>query len=124
MADAQITDEEWAVFVDIAGRLGINIGDVESRDVTFTEIESAGHALGRAVSQTTSERLCVKQAADCSRSLSLAQAAASYARWNCENGGSSQQTAPYGCMSLVDIARLAVEIFFPQRLMMGIEQRK
>ena len=61
MSDAQITDEEWAVFSDIAGRLGIDISRLVSSDASFTELESAAHRLGREVSQAATERMTFTQ---------------------------------------------------------------
>lgn len=63
MADVEITDEEWGVFAKIASRLGLKVNGLGEGDSTFTELESAGHQLGRAVAQATTERLCVKKTA-------------------------------------------------------------
>ena len=63
MADVVITDEEWDVFTKVAERLGIDVDGLGDQVATFTELESAAHQLGQAVAQSTSERLCAKQAA-------------------------------------------------------------
>ena len=61
MADVEITDEEWTVFLNLASRLGLSISDLIDQESTFTELESAGHQLGRFVAQSTTERLCLKK---------------------------------------------------------------
>lgn len=63
MAKSELTDEEWEVFLGLASRLGIDLDGLSEQTVTFTEMESAGHILGRSVATATTERLCVKKTA-------------------------------------------------------------
>ena len=63
MADVELTDEEWAVFLSLAERLDIDVAKLGGGDSTFTDLESAGHRMGRAVAQCTTERLCAKKTA-------------------------------------------------------------
>jgi hypothetical protein len=46
----------------LADRLGINLRTLLQENVRFHELESAGHALGRAVAQATTERLAFARA--------------------------------------------------------------
>lgn len=62
MAETPLSEQEWQTFVKLAVRLGIDVPDLMDRDVSFTELESAGHRLGRAVAQATTERLSFAQA--------------------------------------------------------------
>lgn len=62
MAQTRISEEEWATFLEIAGRLGLQVRGLMQGDVRFTMLESAGHQLGRAVAQVTTERLALAQA--------------------------------------------------------------
>jgi hypothetical protein len=57
MARKRVSDQEWQMFLDIADRLGINVRGQEQQAVTFTEMEAAGHAFGRAVAQESVERM-------------------------------------------------------------------
>ena len=62
MARTPLSEQEWQTFVELAERLGIDLPDLMGRDVSFTELESAGHRLGRAVAQAATERLAFSQA--------------------------------------------------------------
>ena len=62
MARAKLTAEEWDTFLGLADRLGIPVRELLDRKVRFTEMESAGHQLGRAVAQITTERLAYARA--------------------------------------------------------------
>lgn len=62
MAGARITEQEWEVFLKVSQRLGIQAGAPPKAGVRFTELEAAGHRLGRAVAQATTERLALMQA--------------------------------------------------------------
>jgi hypothetical protein len=62
MAREKISDQEWEVFLGVADRLGIDIRPLLDEDVRFHVLESAGHALGRAVAQATTERLTFSRA--------------------------------------------------------------
>lgn len=62
MARAKISDEEWQTFVSVAERLQIPVRELLNEDVRFSAIESAGHRLGRAVAQITTERLAFARA--------------------------------------------------------------
>lgn len=62
MAGARITEQEWEVFLKVSERLGIDMGTLLKEDVRFTELEAAGHRLGRSVAQATTERLALTQA--------------------------------------------------------------
>jgi hypothetical protein len=62
MAQAKITEEEWEVFLGVADRLGIEVRDLLKEDVRFTALEAAGHRLGRAVAQATTELLAFTRA--------------------------------------------------------------
>ena len=57
MARAKLNQQEWETFLGLADRLEIDVRDLLERDVPFHVLESAGHALGRAVAQATTERL-------------------------------------------------------------------
>ncbi len=62
MAEPRITEQEWEVFRNVSERLGIDMGILLKGGVRFTELEAAGHRLGRAVAQATTERLALTQA--------------------------------------------------------------
>jgi hypothetical protein len=62
MAREKLSEQEWATFLGLADRLGINLRTLLQEDVRFHDLESAGHALGRAVAQATTERLAFARA--------------------------------------------------------------
>lgn len=62
MARAKLSEQEWQTFLDLADRLEIPVRRLLREDVRFTEMESAGHQLGRAVAQVTTERLALERA--------------------------------------------------------------
>ena len=62
MAGTGITDQEWEVFLKVSERLGIDMASPLKEGVRFIELEAAGHRLGRAVAQATTERLALTQA--------------------------------------------------------------
>jgi hypothetical protein len=62
MAKVKITGEEWQVFLGVADRLGIDMRGLPKEGVRFTALEAAGHQLGRAVAQATTERLALTRA--------------------------------------------------------------
>lgn len=62
MARTKLTAAEWETFLGLADRLGIPVRELLERKVRFTEMESAGHELGRAVAQITTERLAFARA--------------------------------------------------------------
>jgi hypothetical protein len=62
MASKKLSEQEWETFLAIADRLGINVRTLLQKDVRFSEMEAAGHALGRAVAQATTERLALMRA--------------------------------------------------------------
>lgn len=62
MNKAKVTEQEWETFLAIADRLGIPVRSLMLEDVRFTDLESAGHRLGRAVAQATTERLAFSRA--------------------------------------------------------------
>ena len=62
MAREKLSEQEWETFLGLADRLGIDLRTLLKEDVRFHELESAGHALGRAVAQATTERLAFTRA--------------------------------------------------------------
>ena len=62
MTLAGINEQDWEVFLDVADRLGIDVRNLLKRDVPFREMEAAGHELGRAIAQVTTERLSLARA--------------------------------------------------------------
>jgi hypothetical protein len=62
MSKANVSEQEWETFLAIADRLGIPVRELMLQDVRFSELESAGHRLGRAVAQATTERLAFSRA--------------------------------------------------------------
>ena len=62
MARAKLDQDEWEIFLALADRLEIDVRDLLVRDVPFHVLEAAGHALGRAVAQATTERLTLARA--------------------------------------------------------------
>ena len=62
MARSSVSEQDWGVFLDVADRLGIDVRDLLKRDVPFREMEAAGHALGQAIAQVTTERLSLARA--------------------------------------------------------------
>jgi hypothetical protein len=63
MARAKLSPQEWETFLELADRVGIDLSAFPNRQVRFTELESAGHRLGRAVAQLTTETLSLLAAA-------------------------------------------------------------
>lgn len=57
MAREKLSEQEWEVFLGLGDRLGINLRTLLKEDARFHDLELAGHALGRAVAQATTERL-------------------------------------------------------------------
>ncbi len=62
MARAKLSEQEWETFLGLADRLGIDVRGLLKEDVRFRVLESAAHALGRAVAQATTERLTLARA--------------------------------------------------------------
>jgi len=62
MAKGKITEQEWEVFLGVADRLGMDIRTLLKEDARFHDLEAAGHALGRAIAQATTERLAFARA--------------------------------------------------------------
>jgi hypothetical protein len=64
MARTKLSEQEWTTFLELATRLGIDVRGLlsQEQDVRFTTLESAGHRLGRAVAQLTTERLSLAHA--------------------------------------------------------------
>ena len=62
MTRAKLNQQEWETFLALADRLEIDVRDLLVRDVPFHVLEAAGHALGRAVAQATTERLTLARA--------------------------------------------------------------
>ena len=62
MTDTSINEQDWKVFLDVADRLGIDVRGLLERDVPFREMEAAGHELGLAIAQVTTERLSLARA--------------------------------------------------------------
>jgi len=58
----KINAEEWQVFLEVADRLEIPVREMLNKDVRFSELEAAGHKLGRAVAQAATERLAWSRA--------------------------------------------------------------
>ena len=62
MARTMIEEKDWDVFVKVAEQLGIDLPGLMQKDVRFLEMEDAGHQLGRAIAQATTERLSLARA--------------------------------------------------------------
>ena len=62
MSRAKISEQEWQTFLDLADRLEIPVRKLLREDVRFSAMETAGHQLGRAVAQITTERLALERA--------------------------------------------------------------
>jgi hypothetical protein len=63
MARTKLSEQEWTTFLELADRLEIDLrGLLLNQDVRFTTLEAAGHRLGRAVAQLTTEQLSLTQA--------------------------------------------------------------
>jgi hypothetical protein len=62
MGRPQVSEQEWNMFLEIGDRLGINVRELLAMDVPFHEMEAAGHRLGRAIAQATTERLTLARA--------------------------------------------------------------
>ena len=62
MTNGKITEQEWEVFLGVADRLGMDVRTLLKEDVRFHDLEAAGHALGRAVAQATTEWLAFARA--------------------------------------------------------------
>jgi len=56
------SEHEWQTFVSLAERLEIPLRELLQEDVRFSDMELAGHKLGRAVAQITTERLAFARA--------------------------------------------------------------
>lgn len=61
MARKKISELEWQTFLSLADRLEIPVRELLGQKVRFTEMEAAGHRLGRAVAQITTERLALER---------------------------------------------------------------
>ena len=60
MAKEKLSEQEWETFLGLADRLGIDLRTLPKEGVRFHALEAAGHALGRAVAQATTERLAFR----------------------------------------------------------------
>lgn len=62
MAQRKISEQDWECFLRVADQLEVDVRGLLKKDVRFHVLESAGHALGRAVAQATTERLTLARA--------------------------------------------------------------
>lgn len=62
MAKEKLTPQEWETFLGLADRLEIPLRRLLNEDVRFHEMEAAGHALGRVVAQSATEKLTLARA--------------------------------------------------------------
>lgn len=62
MCQSKVSEYEWQMFVSVAERLQIPVRELLAENVRFSAIEAAGHKLGRAVAQITTERLALAHA--------------------------------------------------------------
>ena len=62
MARRKLSEQEWQTFLDVADHLELPVRELLDKDVRFTALEAAGHRLGRAVAQMTTERLALARA--------------------------------------------------------------
>ena len=62
MKRTKVTEQELGTFLDIADRLQIDVRGLLTRDVSFREMELAGHQLGQAIAQITIEHLSAARA--------------------------------------------------------------
>lgn len=62
MARNKLSEQEWQTFLKLADRLEIPVRELSGQKVRFAELEAAGHRLGRAVAQITTERLALERA--------------------------------------------------------------
>jgi hypothetical protein len=62
MKSTKLTAEEWETFLALADRLEIPVRKLLSEDAKFHVLESAGHALGRAVAQAATEKMAFARA--------------------------------------------------------------
>lgn len=62
MAVAKLSEQEWQTFLELADRLEIPVRELLDKEVRFTALEAAGHKLGRAIAQITTERLALARA--------------------------------------------------------------
>ena len=62
MAKNKLSEQEWETFLGLADRLGVDLRTLLKEDGRFHDLEAAGHALGRAVAQATTERLAFTRA--------------------------------------------------------------
>lgn len=58
----KLREQEWQAFLELGERLGIPVRELLGKRVRFTDLELAGHRLGRAVAQLTTERLAGERA--------------------------------------------------------------
>jgi hypothetical protein len=58
----KLSEQEWQTFLGLADRLGIPVRSLLEDDVRFTEMEAAGHRLGRAVARFATERMVFARA--------------------------------------------------------------
>ncbi len=122
MARDKLSEQEWGTFLGLADRLGINLRTLLKEDSRFHDLESAGHALGRAVAQATTERLAFARA----ERLTGPQPCPSCGRV-CPLVYQDRPWRPLMVRLIFTnrfaIARLVAEIFFPQRPVLGLDQR-
>ena len=62
MARKKVSQEDWETFLRVARQLGIDMEALSSQQARFTELESAGHRVGRAIAQAITERLAWERA--------------------------------------------------------------
>ena len=62
MSRKKLSEQEWQTLVKLAERLEISLPALLGRPVRFSEMELAGHRLGRAVAQLTTGRLAGERA--------------------------------------------------------------
>ncbi len=62
MIRSKLSEEEWQLFLGMADRLEIPVRELLDSQARFSALEAAGHRLGRAVAQATTERLALARA--------------------------------------------------------------
>jgi hypothetical protein len=62
MAREKLSDHEWQMLVSLADRLEIPVRERLKENVRFSDMELAGHEVGRAVAQIMTERLAFARA--------------------------------------------------------------
>ena len=122
MARPRISEQDWETFLKVADDLGIDVRGLLKRDVPFREMEAAGHRLGQAIARVDDGTPVTCPGRTLDRSAALSDLSAVVSARAPRAGSHHRRWGDPASLSRCATARRVVEIFFPQRPDLGLEQ--